>query len=427
MTADDSARQLNPGAMVRVGRYDVPEDWPASGEAGRTFRRKLENGFFATYLAGEVIVDLGYRGYERKPFPILPHAIGVDLDYPGYDGNRLPFQDASVDTVYSSHTLEHIADYQAAIRDWHRVLKPGGFIVCIVPHQFLYEKKTGLPSFWNPDHKRFYTPASLLCEFEQALEPNSYRIRHLCDWDEYYDYEIGPEIHPNGCYEIELALQKIETPGWHLAGGSGRSPASFVHDELSRVSTELSLVIAERNRLASERVHWREVASASAAELSRVRTELSSVLGERDHFASESARWFDAAVVAAAEPILQMRQRRRRPSLRRWIGIGPAEWGRRARREAALDRAVLAADSRQWERAARFCLDALLEAPHASPIWNELKHALRQTGRYAEAEIADRLAAEIAEPPSPDQGRRERRIWAAAAARRAAADPKLHR
>jgi SAM-dependent methyltransferase len=202
---------------VKLGQYEIPEDWPVRGEASRTFKEKLRNGFFSTYMAGEVIIDVGYRGVYPDPVPILPHAIGVDLSFPGYDGTTLPFADGSIDTVYSSHMLEHVVDYRATIRDWHRVVRLGGFIVCVVPHQFLYEKKRALPSRWNDDHKRFYTPASLLREFEESLEPNTYRVRHLRDNDEGYTYDIGPEAHSGGGYEIELVVQKIPEPNWRLA------------------------------------------------------------------------------------------------------------------------------------------------------------------------------------------------------------------
>ena len=196
---------------------NVPECWPVEGEPAKSFAAKLQSGFFDCFMSGETILDVGFRGSRGAyAIPILFGAIGIDLDYPGYDGLTLPVADGSVDTVYSSHMLEHTTDYAAIIRDWYRVLRVGGFIVCVVPHQFLYEKKRALPSFWNVDHKRFYTPASLLAEFEQALIPNSYRVRHLQDNDEGYDYERGPQFHASGQYEIELVIQKIRKPEWDL-------------------------------------------------------------------------------------------------------------------------------------------------------------------------------------------------------------------
>jgi len=186
------------------------------GEAEKTFGLRLVNGFFKKYLSGPVILDVGYKGGKADAVPILPQAIGVDIDYPGYDGTRLPFDDGSVDTVFTSHVLEHIENFVEVIRDWYRVLKVGGFIVCIVPHQYLYERKRELPSRWSPEHVRFYTPGKLLQNFEQALQPNTYRVRHLADNDLRYRYDLGPEHHPGGCYEIELVIEKIKPSTWSL-------------------------------------------------------------------------------------------------------------------------------------------------------------------------------------------------------------------
>jgi SAM-dependent methyltransferase len=195
----------------------IPLDWPVLGEASKTFLRRLGNGFFRRYMAGPVILDVGYKGGEPNAVPIFPHAIGIDLGYPGYDGIHLPFADGSVDTVFSSHVLEHLPEHRTVIRDWFRVLKPHGYIVCIVPHQFLYERKAAMPSHWSPEHLRFYTPGSLLREFEDALRPNTYRIRHLSDGDSGFDYETNtPDRPAAGCYEIEFVLEKIPPPPWTL-------------------------------------------------------------------------------------------------------------------------------------------------------------------------------------------------------------------
>jgi SAM-dependent methyltransferase len=202
---------------VQLGTFTVPLSWPAKGEGGKTFAMRLTNGFFRKYLSGSVVLDVGFRGASADAVPVLPHAIGIDLDYPGYDGTRLPFADGSVDTVFCSHVLEHVTDATAAIQDWFRVIKTSGFVVCVVPHQFLYERKLALPSFWSGEHLRFYTPGSLLRGFETALRPNTYRVRHLADNDLGYDYEADPDRHPSGCYEIELVVEKIAPPRWDLA------------------------------------------------------------------------------------------------------------------------------------------------------------------------------------------------------------------
>jgi SAM-dependent methyltransferase len=185
-------------------------------EASKTIEAKHRSGFVARYLSGANILDIGYRGYFHNAEPIVAQAVGIDLEYPGYDGKTLPFEDSSQDAVFSSHCLEHIADYKGALREWFRVLRIGGFMVVSVPHQFLYEKRNALPSRWNLDHKRFYTPASLMAEVESSLAPNTYRVRHLIDNDVAFTYSQPPDIHSAGCYEIEMVLEKIAKPSWSI-------------------------------------------------------------------------------------------------------------------------------------------------------------------------------------------------------------------
>jgi SAM-dependent methyltransferase len=274
----------------------------------------------------------------------------VDLDYPAYDGKKLPFPDESVDTLYSSHMLEHVADFRATIRDWHRVVRSGGFIVCVVPHQFLYEKRRSLPSLWNADHKRFYTPASLLREFETSLRPNTYRVRHLRDNDEGYTYGIGPEAHSGGGYEIELVVQKIAPPGWELAG-----PSDPFQDDLERA-----------------------------------RDEVSRLTGERDAFSRESARWFDAAILAKAVQISRPPRPGRPRRLRSLFRLFRAE-----RASTASATADSAREKGEWERAARFYLDALGSDPAVPELWLLLGDSLKAAGKTLEAEFAYCRAAAL--------------------------------
>lgn len=187
---------------------------PVGGEASKTFDRRIESGFWRRFMSGPKVLDIGFRGYLPGIAPILEGALGVDLDYPGYDGKRLPFEDDSQDAVFSSHCLEHIGEYVNAIQEWHRVVKIGGHVITAVPSAALYERKSRPPSRWNNDHKRFYSPASLLAEFESALAPNTYRVRLLEENDQNYRYDDGPDIHPFGSYEIVLVIEKIRPPHW---------------------------------------------------------------------------------------------------------------------------------------------------------------------------------------------------------------------
>ena len=54
-------------------------------------------------------------------------------------------------------------------------------------------------------------------EVEEALPPNTYRLRHLCDFDDGHDYSAPPEVHSGWGYEIHCVLQKIPPPSWPMA------------------------------------------------------------------------------------------------------------------------------------------------------------------------------------------------------------------
>jgi len=114
-------------------------------EASKARERLQKEGKFETWIHGDVL-DIG-----AGPDPITPTARVWDLD--DGDAQRLgTVPDASYDTVFSSHCLEHMRNVDEALGTWWRVLRPGGHLVLLVPDEDLYEQGI-CPSIFNPDHK----------------------------------------------------------------------------------------------------------------------------------------------------------------------------------------------------------------------------------------------------------------------------------
>ena len=74
----------------------------------------------------------------------------------------------------SSHCLEHMRDIPAAFSEWWALVKPGGFMVTVVPHEDLYEQKIW-PSFTCGEGHR----ASFRLQTKESWSPVSFDIYDL--------------------------------------------------------------------------------------------------------------------------------------------------------------------------------------------------------------------------------------------------------
>lgn len=76
-----------------------------------------------------------------------------------------PYATEGCDFVFSSHLLEHVVDYKAALKEWWRVVKVGGHLCLYLPHKELYPN-IGQPGA-NPDHKHDFTESDILDAMEE--------------------------------------------------------------------------------------------------------------------------------------------------------------------------------------------------------------------------------------------------------------------
>lgn len=78
--------------------------------------------------------------------------------------SNIPYPDHAFDVVFALDVLEHINDDRAGLREIHRVLRPGGFLVLTVPaFQFLW----GITDTLS-DHMRRYTRVPLVKKITAA-------------------------------------------------------------------------------------------------------------------------------------------------------------------------------------------------------------------------------------------------------------------
>jgi SAM-dependent methyltransferase len=81
----------------------------------------------------------------------LPSLIQIAAD------NHLPFSPNAFDAILGQHVIEHIADVGAALREWHRLLKPGGRVAMATPNAHYPHTE----HFADDDHTHIFTSIEL--------------------------------------------------------------------------------------------------------------------------------------------------------------------------------------------------------------------------------------------------------------------------
>ncbi|MBA8811354.1 demethylmenaquinone methyltransferase [Promicromonospora sukumoe] len=126
-----------------AARYDLTNDLISLGQDRRWRRLTVEA---VAAMPGERVLDLAAgTGTSSEPFAadgafVVPSdfSIGMlqvgkerrpDLPFVAGDATRLPFADESFDAVTISFGLRNVVDTLTALREMHRVVRPGGRIV----------------------------------------------------------------------------------------------------------------------------------------------------------------------------------------------------------------------------------------------------------------------------------------------------------
>jgi predicted SAM-dependent methyltransferase len=116
----DHARCWRCGSLERhrllwhaLGRVPSTPSWEVLHIAPERCLRRHFSAHFPLYTTGDL---------ERR-----------DVDLPDLDICRMALPSQRFDMVIASHVLEHVEDDRRAIREVHRVLKPGGVAILPVP------------------------------------------------------------------------------------------------------------------------------------------------------------------------------------------------------------------------------------------------------------------------------------------------------
>ncbi len=128
-------------------------------ETSKAVQRRLhDSNFISRYFRGKGI-DIGAGndplGQYIELFPLMESCLSYDkADGDAQEMKGIP--DGKYDFVHSSHCLEDLQSPIDALRNWFRILKPGGHMVVTVPDEDMYEQGVW-PSTFNSDHKSSFT------------------------------------------------------------------------------------------------------------------------------------------------------------------------------------------------------------------------------------------------------------------------------
>lgn len=153
---------------------------------GREGHRLAERGAQVTLL------DISWEALAlSRTVSTLPHFVRGDA-------LRAPFADGSFDFVYHQGLMEHFRDPLPLLRENHRLLKPGGYLLVDVPQRYhvytLFKHALMAVGRWFAGWETEYSPAQL----ERLVQAVGFNVVR----------RYGYMMHPGGTYRLARELGK---------------------------------------------------------------------------------------------------------------------------------------------------------------------------------------------------------------------------
>lgn len=105
-------------------------------------------------------------GLDRFPLPCVDFVCDFERE-------SLPFDDNTVDIVYSRHCLEHLWELEHILREIVRVSKPGATVNIVVPH---FSNTLGYSDY---THKRFF--GYFTFDYFSSLKDSRWKVPCYCE------------------------------------------------------------------------------------------------------------------------------------------------------------------------------------------------------------------------------------------------------
>jgi predicted SAM-dependent methyltransferase len=139
-----------------------------AGRIARYFIRKFIKKYTSQKIIKSPILDAGcgyrnnYPEIKLIPYDTLDLHAALNPTYVGDVTDMSMIKDNTYKTVIMTEVLEHVFDYNGALKESYRILKSGGYLITTTPFGVRIHEKDYQKDYWR------FTPRTLKKLFENA-------------------------------------------------------------------------------------------------------------------------------------------------------------------------------------------------------------------------------------------------------------------